>query len=525
MSESKSDYDVAILGGGFSGSLLAWILATRGVSVMLIEREQFGRFAIGESSTPMADLVLRQLADQYELPELRALSTYPSWKASFPNLRCGKKRGFSYYHHGDAGCDNQSGRQFHDLKKGDENVCGNSLLVTASPSDTWSDTHWLRSDIDSFFLQRAIQAGAECRQRTEVVAATMEEHVELTLCDRSQNESHASPRNVSARWLVNASGRFGVLPDSLARSIGLRRVDERLQTSTRSVFAHFHGVKSWTQELKRTRQLRAEEPFDPDDAAQHHLTAEGWMWMLRMDHGVTSVGWTQPNSAGWADVGSGIPATESWRRYPSLQNLMEEASFCETTPRWISVDRVQRMQLPVRHRNYVMMPTAVATIDPLHSTGIAHGLIGVARLLGALLSESSRCDTMLDRYALTVERELRQIDSLVSLCYQCLSTMARFEAVSMLYFASAIASEEFLASGGNVDSALWLCDNDAFCELIRETRQRVSDHISDDELWQWLQPRLQPFQNAGLLDGNVRGRYRYTGEAKHETFFKVERSV
>lgn len=514
MFDSDADYDVAILGGGFSGALLAWILATRGVRVLLIERERFGRFAIGESSTPMADLVLRQLADQYELPELRALSTYPSWKESFPNLRCGKKRGFSYYHHGDAGSRNEAHGQFHDRHQASQSVCGNSLLVTASPSDTWSDTQWLRSDIDSFFIERAMQAGAECREQTEVLDARMEQRVELTLRDRSGAGPDSTVDRVSVQWLVNASGRFGVLPDSLVRSLGLRRVEERLKTSTSSAFAHFRGVRSWTEELQRTGQLREDEPFDPDDAAQHHLTAEGWMWMLRMDHGVTSVGWTQPTNARSAGAGWGTPAGESWRRYPSLQTLMQDATFCEATPRWIGVNRVQRMQLPVRHQSYVTMPTAVATIDPLHSTGIAHGLIGVARLLDALLSEPSQCGEMLDRYAVTVEREIYQIDSLVSLCYQCLSTMSRFEAVSMLYFASAIASEEFLASGGSVDSALWLCDDTAFCDLIAETQRRITEGISDVELWRWLQPRLQPFQNAGLLDASVQGRYRYTGEAK-----------
>ncbi|KLU01573.1 halogenase [Rhodopirellula islandica] len=514
MSDSPANYDVAILGGGFSGGLLAWVLASRGVRVLLIERERFGRFAIGESSTPMADLVLRQLADQYGMPELRALSTYPTWKDAFPNLRCGKKRGFSYYHHGDASSPSDAGREFHDRNETLENDCGNSLLVTASPSDTWSDTQWLRSDLDSFFIERAVRAGADCRERTEVVDATLGEPIQLTLCDRSGDRTSGKTQSLSAQWLVNASGRFGVLPDSLSQSIGVRRVDERLQTSTRSVFAHFRGVGSWTEELRRTSQLREDEPFDPDDAAQHHLTTEGWMWMLRMDHGVTSVGWTQPTGASSGEVVSGTRDSTSWRRYPSLQTLMRGATFCEATPHWISVDRVQRMQLPVRNRNYVTMPTAVATIDPLHSTGIAHGLIGVARLADALLSESSRRRELLDRYATTVEREVLQIDALVSMCYQSLSTMSRFEAVSMLYFASAIASEEFLASGGNVHSTLWLCDDEPFCQLIAATQCQLANDVLDAELWRWLQPRLQPFQNAGLLDPRVRGRYRYTGEAK-----------
>jgi FADH2 O2-dependent halogenase len=51
-------FDVLILGSSFSGSLLAWLLARRGLRVALIDRDRHPRFAIGESSTPVADLLL-----------------------------------------------------------------------------------------------------------------------------------------------------------------------------------------------------------------------------------------------------------------------------------------------------------------------------------------------------------------------------------------------------------------------------------------------------------------------------------
>ncbi|WP_233214589.1 NAD(P)/FAD-dependent oxidoreductase [Rhodopirellula bahusiensis] len=504
MSDSSTDYDVAILGGGFSGGLLAWVLSARGMRVLLVERDRFGRFAIGESSTPMADLVMRQLAERHGLPKLHALSTYPTWQRNFPELRRGMKRGFSYYHHGGVDSGEGVGREFHDECEASPSASRNSLLVTASPNETWADTHWLRSDVDAFFIEQAMDAGANCREHTEVVEAEMGRSVRMTLRERSAGDDDGTTRRVSARWIVNASGRFGVLPDSLMKSIGLRRVDDRLRTNTRSVFAHFRGVKSWTDELRRTNQLGADEPFDPDDAAQHHLTDEGWMWMLRLDHGVTSVGWTQPSGRDPVD----------WQRYPSLQRMMREAVFDDATPNWISVDRVQRMQLPVRSGNYIAMPTAVATIDPLHSTGIAHGLIGVARLADALLSESSRQSELLQRYAATVEQELMRIDSLVAMCYRCLRSMPRFEAVSMLYFAAAIGSEEFLVSGGDVHSPLWFCGVPEFERLIEQTNEQLDQNVTDAGLWEWLRPRLQSFQSAGLLDPGVRGRYRYTGEAK-----------
>src|ERR1700755_2956929 len=51
---SSSMYDVAIIGGGPAGSTAAALLARAGRRVMLLEREKFPRFHIGESLLPFS---------------------------------------------------------------------------------------------------------------------------------------------------------------------------------------------------------------------------------------------------------------------------------------------------------------------------------------------------------------------------------------------------------------------------------------------------------------------------------------
>jgi hypothetical protein len=97
--------DVAIVGSGFGGSLLAMLLQRIGLSAVLIDRARHPRFAIGESSTPTADLILLQLAREYDLPRIAPLAKYGTWQAVYPEVVCGIKRGFSYFHH-------QSGQPF-----------------------------------------------------------------------------------------------------------------------------------------------------------------------------------------------------------------------------------------------------------------------------------------------------------------------------------------------------------------------------------------------------------------------------
>src|ERR1700754_1461040 len=86
-------YDVAILGSGIGGSMLACILAKHGLSTLLIEEHTHPRFTIGESLIPETGVRLRILAEKHGIPEI-------GWLGSFHALRdnvsaaCGVKRSF-----------------------------------------------------------------------------------------------------------------------------------------------------------------------------------------------------------------------------------------------------------------------------------------------------------------------------------------------------------------------------------------------------------------------------------------------
>ena len=49
-------HEIVVVGSGFAGSLMARVLAVLGYDVLLLERGTHPRFAIGESSTPLANL-------------------------------------------------------------------------------------------------------------------------------------------------------------------------------------------------------------------------------------------------------------------------------------------------------------------------------------------------------------------------------------------------------------------------------------------------------------------------------------
>src|SRR5262245_19835820 len=138
-----ADADVAIVGSGFSGSLTALALLRRGRRVVLIERGRHPRFAIGESSTPLANLLIEELADRYDLPRIRLFSKWGTWQQARPDVACGLKRGFSFFFH-------EPGAPFPDDREHQR-----QLLVAASPHDRIADTHWYRPDFDHALLQEA----------------------------------------------------------------------------------------------------------------------------------------------------------------------------------------------------------------------------------------------------------------------------------------------------------------------------------------------------------------------------------
>ena len=154
----KNKYDIAIIGSGYAASLLAMIARRLNLSVVILEKSRHPRFAIGESSTPLANLLLEELALRYDLPRVLPLTKWGSWQREYPKIGCGLKRGFSFYHH-------QFGQLFQANAERE-----NELLVAASPNDNIADTHWFRADFDDFLLREAQSFGADYYDETTLNA-------------------------------------------------------------------------------------------------------------------------------------------------------------------------------------------------------------------------------------------------------------------------------------------------------------------------------------------------------------------
>jgi len=493
--------EVAIVGSGFAGSLLARVLAVLGYDVVLLERGTHPRFAIGESSTPLANLSLERIGIRYGLPDCYHLATHGRWLAHLPEIRRGLKRGFTYYrHHPDHPFAN------HGLES-------ERLLVAASPHDSLSDTHWLRADVDHHFVREAIAAGVEYRDSVEVMSADFATGPVLLTGKRKE-----APFELRAQFVIDASGPGGFLARQLSIPSGL----DRMETSSAIVFSHFEGVRL----MEDTVPGMPEGPYRDDWAAVHHLIDEGWMYSLRFDHDVTSAGFLlTPRGAASLNLRPDADPAALWRalllRYPTLGDAFEKAA--PMMPIGFR-SRIQHRLTRAAGERWVLMPHAFAFVDPLFSTGIAWSLRAVERL--ALAFESAAQGrrmpgpVVLTRYATALSDEADQIDLVVAGAYEGMAHFDLFSAHAMLYFATVsfaevsqrlrptdgVAWSGFLGVG---DKVLEPLPRQALDRLRGITRQRgeVGSYAERRAFTQWLARTIAPRNIAGLADAGRHNLY------------------
>jgi FADH2 O2-dependent halogenase len=502
------DTDIAVIGSGFAGSLAAILLARQGRSVVLIDRTGHPRFAIGESSTPNADLMLLTLAEQYDLPWLAPLAKYGTWQATYPHLVCGLKRGFSYFHQ-------PAGRPFRSDPEHQ-----NELLVAASPDDERSDTHWLRADVDGFIAAQAAKAGVPLLDHTTIALAPGPAGWRLTGHRREEAVQ------IDARFIIDGTGEFGIVP----RTLGIASQTHQLATNSRTVFAHFRGMRPWHEVLAAQPHATDDHPFCCDHAALHHVLDEGWMYQLPFNNGVTSAGVVLDASESPLD--ESLPIAEEWRRlmarYPSVAEQFAEAEIVSPPGGMGRTGRLQRKISRVAGENWALLPHTAGFIDPLHSTGIAQSLCGVARL-AAILNEHWGRPTLpaeLARYERSLQHELTLIDRLVSSCYRARRHFPLFAACAMLYFAGAHTSETRRLAGEVAPGEGFLCASDPqFQAIVAEAWKRVSlltggrfpTHAEVDAFARETAESLRPYNLAGLFDPAAHNMYRFTAINKVST--------
>ena len=486
-----TDVDLAIVGSGFGGSLLAIAARRLGLSVALLERGTHPRFAIGESSSPLANVLLERLADDFDLAAIRPLSKWGTWRRERDDLACGLKRGFTFLRH-------DFGRKFAGAPDH-----GDQLFVAASPRDEIADTHWYRADFDHFLVRQAQALGVSYHDRVDLNRfAENPGGVDLAGDRRGQT------LEVRAKFCFDASGPRGFL----SRTLGLGNDGFPRYPATQGLFTHFEGVARLDEVAKAEF---AGSPYPADDAALHHVFDGGWIWVLRFSNGITSAGCAVTDAlAKELDLPSGEPA---WNRLLGrLPTVAEQFAASRPVLPWTHSPGLPfRVDRPAGPR-WALLPSAAAFVDPLLSTGIPMTLLGIERMARAI-REHWGTERFSETVAVEAHRSLAEADAaadLVAALYASFGDFEVFADLTMLYFAAASFSEAARRLGkADLADSFLLHENRAFgpelrriCRAARDADER-SHPERRDALAQSVRSAIHPLNIAGLCDPSRRNWY------------------
>jgi flavin-dependent dehydrogenase len=186
-------YDVAIIGGGPAGSTAATLLARAGRRIIVLERENFPRFHIGESLLPFS---MKAFTRMDLLEKFNQAGFLKKYGGEFFSACCDK--GVKFY-----------------FKDAYRSQTDHSYQVT-------------RGDFDKLLLDHARENGAEVHEQTAVEGVDFaNEHVDLSVANRG---------NVKARYLIDASGRNSILGNKFK----IKKTYDHLKKL--SIFGHYNGV-------------------------------------------------------------------------------------------------------------------------------------------------------------------------------------------------------------------------------------------------------------------------------------------
>lgn len=393
MYSEADSYDTIVIGGGPGGSTCAATIAKAGHRVLLLERDTFPRYQIGESLLPAT---------------VHGIATFLGVKDDLESAKFVRKRGGTFRW-------GKNSRPwtftFGQSKRNGETGYEYAYQVE-------------RAKFDDILLRNAARLGVEVRERA-TVEDLVHDHSRVVGVKVAQD---GTPRTIGARFVIDAAGH---------QSRFHEHAGERLFSR------HFRNIAIFGYFADGSRLPAPNDGNIFCEAFQH-----GWIWYIPLSSGLTSVGVViaQERFAGVRQedlertfmdllseslhvrqfLGAATRITEGI--YGKLR-VRKDYSYCNT--------RFWRSGL-------ALVGDAACFVDPVFSSGVhlaTYGGLLAGRAVNSALAEPEREATWFDAFEARYKREYRAFyDFLVSFY-----DMAKTEDSYFWNARSVLGSEE----GGN----------------------------------------------------------------------------
>ena len=352
--------EVIVIGGGPAGSTAATLIAREGRRVLLLDREEFPRFRVGESLMPASYWTLERLG---VLDKMKA-SSYP------------RKHSVQFF--------SGSGRSSTPFYF--------SEIDAHESSVTWQVD---RMAFDPMLLDNARDAGVEVRQKVNVKDVLQEgSRVTGVLAEDADGRREEIP----ARVVVDATGQTALI----SRKLGLKRVDPKLRHA--AFFTRYRGA------------LRDEGVDEGATLIMRTAENRSWFWYIPLPDDVVSVGVVGP--VGHLMKGRAADPSlvygEEVERCPALRARIEGAEQIRDV-------RVMRDFSYVSSRiagdGWVLAGDAFGFLDPIYSAGVFLALKSGEFAADAILAAFEHDDFTATRLGSHGERYLAAMEALRRLIY------------------------------------------------------------------------------------------------------------
>ena len=230
---TSSAFDTIIIGAGPAGSSAAALLAERGLRVLVLEREKFPRYHVGESLLPFTSFPLKRLG---LLDKMRKSAFVKKYSAQFVSPS-GKASTPFYF----------------------------STRYEPDVAQTWQV---LRSEFDQMLMENAREKGATVLEETTVLELIQQEG--RTLGVRAKRKT-AETVEFNAPMTLDCSGKEAFVPTRLnwrVREPKLNKV---------AVWTYYRGAK---------RDAGLEEGA----TTVAYIPEKGWFWYIPQHRDMVSVG-------------------------------------------------------------------------------------------------------------------------------------------------------------------------------------------------------------------------------------------